>query len=347
MRFGMLIAASALALAATSATMTAGPTETHAKNVNIMLSYWLPPQHPLTIGYMAWGESIKKATGGIVITTLFPSSQLGPGRDHYDMVKRGVAGIGLIKPGYTPGRFPILGAPDLPLTIKDSLPAAKALTVWYKKYAAKEMPDQIVCHVFTHDKATFHTSKKQIRVPADVRGLIIRSASRTLSRFVTALSGNPVQVPIMEAKDALAKGITDGITETFAGLTGPFKFKDVLNYTLDLPLYVSTFTHGINKRLYNGMSTSQRRVIDNHCTPEWAAKVYKPWYDRDQKDQADGRKLKSHTFTKVGPAELKLWKDAAKPVVAMWKASVKKVGQDPDMILKEMRDELKKENALF
>lgn len=110
MKYGLLLAASAFALAATSATLTIGSTETHAKNVNIKLSYWVPPRHKLTPGYKEWAAPVKKASGGTITTTLFPSSQLGSGRDHYDMVKRGIASFGLINPGYTPGRFPILGA---------------------------------------------------------------------------------------------------------------------------------------------------------------------------------------------------------------------------------------------
>ena len=347
MKYGLLLAASALAVAGASVAMTAGAPGAYAQKANIKLSYWVPPRHPLTPGYKEWGKSIEKATGGAVTTTLFPSSQLGSGRDHYDMVKRGIAGFGLINPGYTPGRFPVLGASDLPFMHSDSLRGARALTRWYKKYAAKEMKDHYVCHIFTHDKATFHTTKKQIRVPADVKGLNIRSANQTMSRFVSALGANPVQVPIMEAKDTLAKGITDGITVTHGGLTGTFKFKDVVNYPLDVPLYMSTFEHGMNKRLYSGMSASQRRVIDDHCTPEWAAKVYKPWYDTAKGDEATGRALKDHTWTKVNASELKQWRDAAKPVVALWAASVKKVGLDPDAVLSDLRSELKKENALF
>ncbi|MFP6736287.1 MAG: hypothetical protein VB959_20960 [Rhodospirillales bacterium] len=57
--------------------------------------------------------------------------------------------------------------------------------------------------------------------------------------------------------------------------------------------------------------------------------------------------MKDHIFTKVSPAEVKLWRDAARPVVAAWKTSVKKIGLNPDTVLNEMRDELNKVNALF
>ena len=342
MKAKLLLAAAAVAFAFAGGTAD-------AKNFNLKLSYWVPPVHPLTPGYKEWAASVEKASGGTIKTTLFPTSQLGSGRDHYDMVKRGIADFGLINPGYTPGRFPILGASDLPFTISDSYGGAKALTRWYKKYAAKEMPEHYVCHIYTHDIASLHTTKKQVKVPADVKGLNIRTANQTMSRYMTAMGGNPVQVPIMEALDTLEKGITDGITVTMGGM-GPhatFKFYKVIKYTLDAPLYVSTFEHGINKHVYDSMDAKQRRVIDDHCTPEWSARVYSYWYKKDQNDQKEARQLKSLTFYKPTASELQQWRDAAKPVVELWRESVKKVGENPDQVMKEMRDELKKEKALF
>ena len=330
-----------------AACLVAGAAQAADKVVKLKLSYWVPPVHKLTPGYKDWAASVEKASGGTIKTTLFPSSQLGSGRDHYDMVKRGIADFGLINPGYTPGRFPVLGTSDLPFTVRDSLGAARALTRWYKKYAAKEMPEHYVYHVFTHEKATFHTSKKLVRVPSDVKGLNIRSANQTMSRFVTALGGNPVQVPIMEAKDTLKKGITDGITVPMGALLGSFKFKDAVKFSLDVPLYVSSFTHGIAKRIYDKMSAAQRKVIDDHCTPEWSANTYRYWYDADQKDQVSARALAGHTWTKPNAAELKLWQQAAVPVVKLWEDSVRKAGYDPAVVLKEMNDELRKENAQF
>ena len=251
-------------------------TTAHAedKKFNLKLSYWVPPSHLLTPGYKEWGEALKQASNDTITVTLYPSSQLGSGPDHYDMVKRGIADVGLINPGYTPGRFPMIGASDLPFLITDSLKAAPALTRWYRKYAAKEMPDHYVCHVFTHEPGTFH-SKKLIRVPADVKGLNVRTANQTIAQYVTDLGGNSVQVPIMEAYETLKRGITDAITVPWGGLTHPaFRFGTVTEYTLDIPLYVSTFTDGISKKVYDGMSPMQQKAVDSVCTPEWAAKIY-------------------------------------------------------------------------
>jgi TRAP-type C4-dicarboxylate transport system substrate-binding protein len=340
MKAGTALIAVALALL--------GSPAAHAqeKTINFKLSYWVPPSHLLTPGYKAWGAALEKASGGTVKVTLFPSSQLGSGADHYDMAKRGIADFVLVNPGYTPGRFPVFATTDLPFLINDSYKAAPAFHRWYKRYAEKEMPDHYVCHVWSHESGTFH-SNKEIKVPADIKGLKVRTANHTIANYVTSMGGNSVQVPIMEAHETLKRGIAQAITVPWDGLTHPaFKFAEVTTYTLDVPLYVSTFTNGISRLTYNRMSDAQKKAIDSVCTTEWTQTVYKPWYEDATKRERDIR-ASSRKLTKIGPAEVKLWRDAAKPVIDAWAEAIRKAGYDPDKVLKELTDELKKEGALF
>jgi TRAP-type transport system periplasmic protein len=343
MRFSRsLLAASVIALAT-------GTGQAQDKPINLKLSYWVPPSHLLTPGYKEWADSVQKASNGTITVTMFPSSQLGSGPDHYDMVKRGVADFGLVNPGYTPGRFPIIGVADLPFMSNNSIKAAPATIRFYKKYAEKEMPEHVVCHTLSHEPGTF-ISKKEIKVPADVKGLKIRTANHTIATCVTSMGGNSVQVPIMEAYDTLKRGITDALTGTYDSLTHPaFKFHTVTEYTLDTKLYLSTLTHGISRATYDSMSAAQKKVIDDHCTPEWSARVYRYWYEDQVKREEEIRQAgdKITKITKIGPAEIALWRKAAEPVVTAWKESVAKVGLNPDQVLNEFKAELQKTDALY
>ena len=118
------------------------------------------------------------------------------------------------------------------------------------------------------------------------------------------------------------------------------------SYTLDVPMYVSNFTDGISRQTYNALSDAQKKAIDSVCTPEWSRLVYKHWYEDGIKREADVRKS-DRKLTKIGPAEIKLWRDAAKPVQEAWAAAVKQGRLDPAAVLKELQDELRKEGALF
>jgi TRAP-type C4-dicarboxylate transport system substrate-binding protein len=335
-------------LIAAALAMAVGATDVSAadKTFNLRLSYWVPPSHLLTPGYKDWAAALEKASNGTIKTTLFPSSQLGSGQDHYDLVKRGIADFGLINPGYTPGRFPVMAAADLPFLVTDSLKGAAATHRWYTKYAEKEMPEHLVCHVFSHQPGTFH-SKSVIKVPADVKGLNVRTANQTIATLVTSIGGNSVQVPIMEAYETLKRGITSAITVPWGGLTHPaFKFGQVTTYTLDIPLYVSNFTHGISRNTYNQMSDAQKKAVQSVCTPDWSARIYKHWYTDDFNREEAVRKT-DRKITKLGPDEVALWRKAADPIKAAWADAVQKAGHNPDEVLKGLQDELKKADALF
>ena len=84
------------------------------KAVQLKLSTWVPPAHPLNPALKAWADDIEKESGGTIKSTLFPSEQLGKAFDHYDMARDGIADFAYVNPGYQPGRFPIIAAGELP-----------------------------------------------------------------------------------------------------------------------------------------------------------------------------------------------------------------------------------------
>ena len=94
------------------------------------------------------------------------------------------------------------------------------------------------------------------------------------------------------------------------------------------------------------MSDAQKKAVDSVCTPEWSARVYKYWYADDHGRQQDIYKT-DRKITKISAAEVQLWKDAAKPVQDQWAESVKKAGYNPDQVLNELKDELKKAGTLY
>ena len=136
------------------------------KTVQLKLSSWVPPAHPLNPALQAWGEDIEKASGGNIKSTLFPSEQLGKAMDHYDMARDGIADFSYVNPGYQPGRFPIIAAGELPFLFSNAKGGSAALDAWYRKYAAAEMKDIKFCLAFVHDPGTFHSRTKKIVVPS-------------------------------------------------------------------------------------------------------------------------------------------------------------------------------------
>src|ERR1700734_2573912 len=61
----------------------AGPPFAQDKVVDLRLSLWVPPAHPLTAATKGWAEDIAKASNGTIKITIFPSEQLGKAFDQY------------------------------------------------------------------------------------------------------------------------------------------------------------------------------------------------------------------------------------------------------------------------
>jgi len=160
----MLVAASATT--ALTAAVTAASAQD--KTVNLKVSLWVPPAHPLVPATIAWAKDIEQASGGSIKLTVFPSQQLGKAFDHYDMARDGIADITYVNPGYQPGRFPIAAAGQLPFVFSDGKKGTLALNEWYHKYAPTEMKDTKLCFAFIHDPGALF-GKKKVLVPEDLK----------------------------------------------------------------------------------------------------------------------------------------------------------------------------------
>jgi TRAP-type transport system periplasmic protein len=316
-------------------------TSTAALSAEVTLAHWVPGSHPLQVlGMEPWAESIRQATDGRVDVKIYPAQQLGAAADHYDMARDGIADIGFINPGYQPGRFPIMAAAELPFLFANAKGGVRALTEWYKPYAEQEMADVYFCMALSHDPGTFH-GKSQVLVPEDVRGKNVRPANATEARFVNLLGGASVQVPAPEMREALSKGTAD-ITQSPWESLYIFGADSLVKHHLDLPLYASINAFVINKGTMDGLSAEDRKVVEDHCTPEWAEKMSSGWADVEAAGREKIAADSSHTLHKPDADQVKMWKDAAAPLTDEWKAIITKSGKDPEPILNGLIDALKK-----
>ena len=314
------------------------------RSFELKLAHWLPPSHPLQRAFEDWAASVEKASGGTIRSRIYHSQQLGKAFDHYDMARDGTADLAYVNPGYQPGRFPIIGAAELPFLFSNAKGGSQAIDAWYRKYAAREMSEVKFCLAFIHDPGSIHSRARKIMVPADVKGLRIRPAHATMATFVTALGGTNVQSSAPEVRDTLEKGLADAVTFPW-GSVPLFGIDKVTKYHIDVPLYATTFVLVFNKAAYQQMSAAQKTVIDDHCTNDWALKVAAPWADFEHAGIARLKAEPGHEVYPLTPARLADWKKAAEPLHRSWAAQVRKAGGDPDAVMAELRDQLARHKA--
>jgi len=313
--------------------------------VQLKISHWVPPAHPLQAAIEAWTASIKDDSHGSIQSTIFPSEQLGKAFDHYDMARDGIADVTYVNPGYQPGRFPIIAAGELPFLIANGRGGSQALDEWYRKYAEREMKDVHFCLAFVHYPGTFHARVK-IVLPSDVKGLKVRPADATIGRLVTELGGNNVQASAPAARDLLERGVADAITFPWGSVI-LFGIDKTVKYHIDAPIYVTTFVWVVNKAKYEAMAAAQRKVIDDHCTTAWAEKIGGPWSDFEQAGIDKIKAEAGHEVYGLTPDQLDAWRQASAPLQQAWAAGVRRIGVDPNAAMAELKAVLQKYGASF
>ena len=112
---------------------------------------------------------------------------------------------------------------------------------------------------------------------------------------------------------------------------------------MDVPLYSTVFTYSMNKAKYDSMSPAQKKVIDDHCTTEWAVKVTSPWYDFEAAGRAKMKAAAGHEVYALTPDQLKAWKTATAPLQKQWADAVAKTGGNPDALYKEFQADARQE----
>src|SRR5262249_14506265 len=172
----------------------------------------------------------------------------------------------------------------------------------------------------------------------------VRPSQATVAAWVTLLGGTNVQASATEVRDVMEKGVAEAVTFPWGSvpLLGVDK---VTKYHMDAPLHTVTFQWLMSPRTNSAWSRAQKRVIDDHCTTEWASKFADPWADFEHAGIAKVKAEPGHEVYPIPAAQLEEWKKSAEPLEKQWAENVRKTGGDPNTIFKEPKQTLPQYNA--
>jgi TRAP-type C4-dicarboxylate transport system substrate-binding protein len=116
---------------------------------------------------------------------------------------------------------------------------------------------------------------------------------------------------------------------------------------MDAPLATVMFQWLMSPRTYAAMSAAQKKVIDDHCTTEWAGKFADPWAEFEHAGLAKMKAEPGHEVYTISDAQLGEWKTSAEPLRKQWADNVRKAGGDPDAMMKELKGSLDQYKAAY
>ncbi len=318
----------------------------HAAEVTLTVHHFLSPKAPTQTAFIEpWAKKLEAASNGRIEVKIFPGMSMG-GKppELYRQVRDGVADVVWTLPGYTPGVFPRSEVFELPTVHRGSAEATNQAIQENFSLIAEDYKDVHPLLIHVHAGAALHTVSKPIKTVDDVKGLKLRTPSRTGSWMLQAWGAEPVGMPVPALPQALSKGTIDGTLVPFE-IFPPLKLHQLTKYSYEgadkSRFGTSVFMFAMNKDRYNSLPADLQKVIDDNSGAALAQEMGKVW----DKIEGPGKAMQVDSKGEVIglSAEAKATFDAlGEKVAERWIAESQKNGFDGATLLKAARSSVAK-----
>ncbi|OQY00610.1 MAG: C4-dicarboxylate ABC transporter substrate-binding protein [Desulfobacteraceae bacterium 4572_130] len=310
------------------------------KTIKLTYSNFFPPTHIQSILAQKWCNEVEKRTNGKVKVEYYPGQTLTKADQAYDGVVEGLSDIALSCLAYSRGRFPVLGAVDLPMGYTSGVSATKVANRVLNNFNPKEFNDTKIMYLHAHGPGLVHTKNKPVEKIEDIKGLKLRSHG-TSAKIVKTLGGTPVGLPMPETYQSIQKGIVDGSVYPFESNKG-WKLGEVTDYATAAfsCAYTTTFFVAMNKDKWNLLSKNIQEIIEN-INKEWQLKHGQAWDDSD----FIGIKFFLNQGNKIiglNKKESLKWEKAVQPIINDYIAILNKKKLNGKKIINFIKNEVKK-----
>lgn len=275
----------ALLGAATALTVLALPAV--AQDYSLKLHHFLSERSPAHQQMLVpWAERVEELTEGRVDIEVYPSMTLG-GRppELVQQARDGVVDLIWTLNGYTPGLFPRTEVFELPTVfVNDPTAANLAMREMFDEYLAEEYKGLEVMFLQAHAGNALHMVDADVRSPADLEGLKLRTPSRTGAWVIEALGASPVAMPVPELPQALSKKVVEGALIPWE-IIPALQLQEQTDYQIEGPdmtrFGTSIFQVSMNKDVWESLPADIQDAFRQASNEEWLTEVGGIWRGAD------------------------------------------------------------------
>ncbi|MFB3818574.1 MAG: TRAP transporter substrate-binding protein [Candidatus Methylomirabilales bacterium] len=200
--------------------------------VSLTLGHGAAPGNPRTIAAEAFAKMVAERTGGNVTIKLAGSEQLGSDVAMLTALRTGALDLTANSQGPAAGLVPEVAALGLPFLFADTTAAHKVLSGPAGEDLGKKFGAVGILLLDWWDNGIRHitNSKRPINVPADLKGLKIRTPADPMTVDIfQALGAATQQIAFGELYIALQQGVVDGQENPLANISSA-KLHEVNKY---------------------------------------------------------------------------------------------------------------------
>ena len=217
--------------------------------------------------FLVFKNEVEARSNGRISVQLFPGGQLGKVASIINQVRRGVIQGGDCNTGHLSRTYPQIQVLSVPYLFEERDIAWKVLGGPYGDMMIEKMAKETGLRAlywgegggFRH----FSNSKREIRVPDDMKGLKIRSMnSPFFMELISNTGASATPIAWKELYTSLQTGVVDGQENSIATFLTP-KLEEVQKYiTLDGHVYSIT-TLIVNEKFYQELPDDLKQVIQS------------------------------------------------------------------------------------
>ncbi|MFX0199127.1 MAG: TRAP transporter substrate-binding protein DctP [Candidatus Hodarchaeota archaeon] len=305
----------------------AGPSptlaQTHGKVIELKIAHGGTTASNYHIVAEEFARKVSDKTGGRVKVTIYPAGSLVKHPTCVESTKKGICDITYAPVDFWPTantssiiNLHLVGWPSgaerltrIWRELHESVPAMNAA---YK--------DLKLLWMAANPLMELHFTKKAVRVPGDIKGMKITSAS---PRVLAALGASPVSLPPSEVYMGLERGVAEGLNAPYSFLVS-FKIIQLVRSHTKVDCGSNAFTCIMNLDTWKSLPPDIQRIIDD-LSP-WGAKRFSEVGEELETKGIEECQSRGDTFIEPTREEMQLWFAAAKPGHEEWIAEMEDKG---------------------
>lgn len=232
-------------------------------SVELKLGHFASDTHPCGIAAAQFKKNVEMRTNGEVKITLFGNNALGSPPEVLEQVLLGAVDMSLSGQDQLAKYLPFYDVISTPFAFKDYAMADRIIDGGFKTWAEPELLKKNLVHLSDWEWGfrQLTNSKKPILVPADLKGMKIRTPPAfAYQAFVDAAGGNAVTIAFSELVMAMKQGVVDG-QENPVGTIYDLKLYETQKYMSILNYTYSSMVHVVNKKSWDKLTPSQQKIV--------------------------------------------------------------------------------------
>jgi TRAP-type C4-dicarboxylate transport system substrate-binding protein len=292
-----------------------------AEPIAIRLSHSMPPQNFTAKQCVEWGKLVEQNSGGELKVQVFDSAQLYRDHESIKAVQTGSIEAALVgSPWVATQLVPTMRIWQIPFlfhTVDETVKVERSKIGATMREAADKKGVKLFGYVvFPTPEDSIIATKKPVKVPADLKGMMVRVASPDEATVIKHWGAGPSFLAGTEIYMALQRGTINGSIGAVLNYV-ELKRYEVAPYAIYVPLSVMHLYFGINKPFFDKLTPKQQKaIVDASTTIENNTKDVAMKTLVQNLEEVKGKA----TFYRPTAQELALWKQG---VTELWPEMVK------------------------